>query len=89
LGASSGRNPGLAFFVNTMATFKLYFILSEENRKRLAQIYKDITDGKELKPPKKDKRAVHLEAKLESPEEMAEIMQESPPYSVDVQGREG
>jgi len=67
---------------------KLYLILSEEDKEKLAQIYEQLT-GRKFKPPARDKQTVHLEAKLEDAEEMEKIMKQAPNYAVDVQGREG
>lgn len=67
---------------------KLYFILSEEDQEKLSQIYEQLT-GRKLKPPKRDERLIHCEAKLESPREIAKIMEQTPNYPLDVQGREG
>jgi len=69
-----------------MAT--LWESLSKENKGKLVQIYEQLT-GKKFIPPKRDKRVIKCETKLESPKEMQKIMAEAPNYSVDVQGREG
>ena len=58
---------------------KLYYILNEENKEKLSQIYKNLT-GKKLKPPDKE---VHLE----DAQEMQKIMEESPSYTIEAQGR--
>ncbi|MGA2669972.1 MAG: hypothetical protein ABSF21_00925 [Dehalococcoidia bacterium] len=68
---------------------KLWDMLSPINKVNLAKVYKNLT-GLDFVPPKdEDKRKIHVEAKLEAPEELERIMQQSPNYSVDVQGREG
>jgi len=66
---------------------KLWFMLTEEDKEKLAQVYKNLT-GRKLSPPEREKRAVHLEAKLESPAEIAHLMEQAPNYPIDVQGRE-
>ena len=58
---------------------KLYYTLTEENKEKLSQIYKNLT-GKKLKPPE---REVHLEDE----QEMQKIMEEPPSYTIDSQGR--
>jgi len=65
---------------------KLYFMLTEENKGKLAQVYQQLT-GRKLSPPARDK-PIHLEAKLESPAELARIMEQAPNYVIEVQGRE-
>jgi len=57
---------------------RLYVLLSEEKREEWAKRYKK-RFGKEFIPPKQ----------IESLEEMKQIMEEAPPYVLDVQGREG
>ena len=64
---------------------KLYFILSKEDKEKLALIYEQLT-GKKLKPPVRDKE-IHLEARLEDTPEIARIMEQSPNYPLDSQGR--
>ena len=59
---------------------KLWDTLSEENRKKLAQCYEQLT-GKKFIPPKR-------KPEMETPAEMKKMMEEPPNYSVDVQGRE-
>ena len=66
---------------------KLWFMLTEENKEKLALVYKNLT-GKKLRPPARDKQAIHCEVKIESPAEIAKLMQQSPNYPIDVQGRE-
>jgi hypothetical protein len=61
--------------------------LSERSRKDWPEIYERLT-GRKWENPIKDKRAIHLEAKLEDTQEIARIMEQSPSYVVDVQGRE-
>jgi hypothetical protein len=82
LGASSGRNPGLAFLI----TMKLWFMLTEEDKEKLAQVYKNLT-GKKLRPPVRDKQIVHYETKIESLPELGKLMKETQNYPIDVQGR--
>ena len=57
---------------------KVYYS-SEKNREALSQIYKNLT-GKKLKPPD---REVHLE----DTQELEKLMQESPNYPIEAQGR--
>jgi len=68
-----------------MATF--WQILSTENRNKLARFYEK-NFGKKLIPPARDKRAIHCEAKLESPTELVKVMEQAPNYPIEVQGRE-
>jgi len=65
---------------------KLYFMLTEEDKGKLAQVYQQLT-GRKLRPPEREQRAIHLEAKLEEPGEMVKIMEESPNYPIEAQGR--
>jgi hypothetical protein len=60
--------------------------LSEKSKANWAEIYQQFM-GKEWTAPKKDKRAIHVKAKLEAPEELEQIMQESPNYTIDALGR--
>ena len=66
---------------------KLWFMLTEENKGKLSLVYEQLT-GQKLKPPARDQRAVHLEAKLESPTELVKVMEQAPNYPIEVQGRE-
>jgi len=66
---------------------KLWFMLTEEDKEKLAQIYKNLT-GKNLRLPLQDKQAIHCETKLESLQDIAKLMQQSPNYPIDAQGRE-
>ena len=65
-----------------MATIweQLYPLLSEEKKEEWAKRYKK-KFGKDFVPPGKA-------VQLESLEEMKEIMEETPSYPLDVQGRE-
>ena len=54
-----------------MAT--LWHCLSKENQRKLARFYEQ-QFGRKLTPPSRDKRAIHLEAKLESLEEIDRLM---------------
>jgi len=71
-----------ALFVKKMKTDtlweRLYVLLSEEKKEEWAKRYKK-RFGVEFIPPKQ----------IESLEEMKQIMEEAPPYVLDVQGREG
>jgi len=64
---------------------KLWFMLTEEDKGKLVEVYKNLT-GKKLRPPARDKQAIHCE--VESPVEIAKLMQQSPNYPIDAQGRE-
>jgi len=74
------------FFIKTMARFT--DLLSEKGKQNWPEIYKQLT-GKKWIPPKKDKRGIQCETKIEEPEEIAKLMKQKPGYSVDKQGREG
>ena len=65
-----------------MATIweQLYPLLSEEKKEEWAKRYKK-KYGVEFIPPKR-------KPEIEDAAEMKKIMEEAPPYSVDVQGRE-
>ena len=58
-----------------MAT--LWESLSKENKGKLAQIYEQLT-GKKFKPPKKDKRAIHCETKMEDISEIDRLIRQKP-----------
>jgi hypothetical protein len=62
--------------------------LSEKSKESWPEIYQRLT-GRKWCAPEKDKRAIHLEVKIEDTAEIAKIMEERPNYVVDVQGREG
>ena len=62
-------------------------MLTEENKQKLSRCYEQLA-GRKLKPPEREKRAIHLEAKMEGDAEISKLMQESPNYVIDVQGRE-
>jgi len=66
---------------------KLYFMLTEENKGKLAQVYQQLT-GKRLTPPARDKQVIHCEAKIEELPELVKIMEQAPNYVIEVQGRE-
>jgi hypothetical protein len=55
---------------------KLYFMLTEEDKEKLAQVYKNLT-GRRLAPPPRDK-AILCETKIEDTEELAHLMEERP-----------
>jgi hypothetical protein len=59
--------------------------LSEQGKVNWLEIYQQFM-GTEWTPTK-DKRAIHLEAKIEDTAEIAELMKQKPDYSIDVQGR--
>ena len=63
----------------------LWHCLSEEEKEEWAKHYKK-RFGKEFIPPKRDKRAIHCEVKIE---EINQIKQTELNYPLDVQGREG
>lgn len=65
----------------------LWFCLSKENKDKLARFYEE-NFGMKLVPPRRDRRAIHCEVKIEDTAEISRLMQESPNYSLDVQGRE-
>ena len=65
---------------------KLWFMLTEEDKGKLSRCYEQLA-GRKLKPPEREKRAIHLEAKIESPVEIAHLMEQAPNYVIDVQGR--
>jgi hypothetical protein len=66
---------------------KLYFMLTEEDKGKLAQVYQQLT-GKRLTPPVRDKQVVHCETKIEELPELVKIMEQVPNYPIEVQGRE-
>lgn len=57
--------------------------LTEQNRKKLAEIYKDLT-GEDWVPP--DMLGV---PDIESLEKITKLIKEKPNYTIDKQGREG
>jgi len=68
-----------------MATFVDF--LSEKGKANWAEIYKQLT-GKKWVPPKRDKRAIECDTKIEDTQEISKLMKQKPGYSVDVQERE-
>jgi hypothetical protein len=80
------QDLGIRPFAYRECLMKLYFMLTEEDKEKLAQVYKNLT-GKKLRPPERDK-AIHLEGKIESPAEIAHLMEQAPNYPIEVQGRE-
>ena len=62
-------------------------MLTEENKGKLAQVYKNLT-GQKLRPPERDNRAIDCETKLEELPELVKIMEQAPNYVIEVQGRE-
>jgi hypothetical protein len=64
---------------------ELWFLLNEQNKERLAEVYK-LLSGKKFVPPKhKQDKA---EDQLETLPEIQEMMEEAPPYTISVQGRQ-
>ena len=58
---------------------KLWFMLTEQDKVKLARFYEE-NFGKKLVLPVRDRHAIHLEAKLEDLEEIAELMKSKPHY---------
>jgi hypothetical protein len=67
---ASGRNPGLAFFIE----MRLWDYLSKKNKRELSEWYLE-QFGKKLVPPKKDK-PIHCEVKIEDIAEIDRLMRE-------------
>jgi predicted enzyme related to lactoylglutathione lyase len=65
---------------------KMWFMLTEEDKEKLARFYEQLT-GMKLKPPKWDK-PILCETKLEGIKEISELIKERSNYPIDVQGRE-
>jgi len=82
-----GYNVDEGMSIPDYYSMKLWFMLTEEDKEKLAQVYKNLT-GERLKPPARDKHVIHCEAVLESPAELVKIMEQVPNYPIDVQGRE-
>lgn len=80
-----GEIPSSPFFIE-MTTFPE--ALSEKGKQDWPQIYKQLT-GKEWLPPKRDKRAIYCEAKLEGLPEIDKLMRQKPNYTISKQGRGG
>jgi len=66
---------------------KIWECLSEESRPLWPALYEYFTE-KEWDTPEKGKRAIQLEPKLESTEEISRQMREKPNYTVEKQERD-
>lgn len=62
--------------------------LSIQSKRNLAR-YSRKRLGVFFKPPGSKKRAIEVQGKLESLEEIDRLIRKAPGYSIDVQGREG
>lgn len=77
-----GEIPGSPFFI----AMKLWDCTTEEGKKALAQVYEQLA-GRKLRLPKRDKRAIYCEAKLEGLPEIDKFMRQKPNYTISKQGR--
>jgi len=66
---------------------KLWDQTTEEGKKALARAYKQLA-GREFRPPRRKRRAITCDVKVENLQEIDKSMRETPNYAIDKQGRE-
>ena len=65
---------------------KLWDCTTEEGKKALARAYKQLA-GREFRPPRRKRRAISCDVKVESLGEIGKLMRQTPNYTISKQGR--